>query len=88
MLSSKKKTEIIKKFQIHKDDSGSPEVQVALLTFQIKELIKHLKKHPKDYSSRRGLLGMVNQRKRLLNYLREREPQRYEKLIKKLGFKK
>jgi len=88
MLSSREKQEIIKKFQIHKDDSGSPEVQVALLTYQIKNLIKHLKTHPKDLHSRRGLLGMVNQRKRLLNYLKEREPKRYQALIKKLGLKK
>jgi len=88
MLTSKQKQEIIKKFRIHKDDSGSPEVQVALLTYQIKSLIRHLKKYPKDVHSRKGLLGMVNQRKRLLNYLKEREPKRYQSLIKKLGLKK
>jgi len=88
MLTSKQKQEIIKKFQIHKDDSGSPEVQIALLTYQIKNLIKHLKKYPKDLHSRRGLLGMVNQRKKLLNYLKEKEPKRYQSLIKKLGLKK
>ena len=88
MLTSKQKQEIIKKFQIHKDDSGSPEVQIALLTYQIKSLVKHLKKHPKDTHSRRGLLGMVNQRRRLLNYLKENEPERYQALIKKLSLKK
>jgi len=88
MLTSKQKQEIIKKFQIHKDDSGSPEVQIALLTYQIKNLVKHLKKHPKDIHSRRGPLGMVNQRRRLLNYLKENEPERYQALIKKLGLKK
>lgn len=82
------KLDIVKKYQSHKNDTGSTEVQVALLTEKIMELAKHLKKHAKDSDSRRGLLMMVGKRRRLLNYLRKNDPKKYEKLIKDLGLKK
>ncbi|AKM82318.1 TPA: 30S ribosomal protein S15 [Candidatus Berkelbacteria bacterium] len=82
------KVDLIKKYQTHKNDTGSTEVQVALLTEKIMELAKHLKKHAKDSDSRRGLLMMVGKRRRLLNYLKKGEPRKYEKLIKDLGLKK
>ena len=82
------KLDIVKKYQTHKNDTGSTEVQVALLTEKIMELAKHLKKHAKDSDSRRGLLMMVGKRRRLLNYLKKSDPKKYEKLIKDLGLKK
>ncbi|KKQ73968.1 MAG: 30S ribosomal protein S15 [Berkelbacteria bacterium GW2011_GWB1_38_5] len=82
------KVDLIKKYQTHKNDTGSTEVQVALLTEKILDLAKHLKKHAKDSDSRRGLLMMVGKRRRLLNYLKKDEPKKYEKLIKDLGLKK
>lgn len=82
------KIDLIKKYQSHKKDTGSTEVQVALLTEKILELAKHLKKHAKDSDSRRGLLMMVGKRRRLLNYLKKNELKKYEKLIKDLGLKK
>lgn len=85
MLKSSTKEKIIKTFSIHKSDTGSPEVQIALLTKQIDELVKHLKKNPKDFHSRRGLLGMVSKRRRLLAYLKEKFPTRFRKIEKKLG---
>jgi len=85
MLTVKQKENIIKKFAVHKSDTGSPEVQVALLTKEIEFLAKHLKQHPKDFHSRRGLLGMVSKRRRLLNYLKEESSRRYNKVAKKLG---
>jgi len=88
MLSKTKKDNVIKKFKTHKSDTGSPEVQIAVLSAEVEELSKHLKTHKKDESSRRGLLGKVNQRRRLLNYLKREDEARYEKLIKKLGLKK
>ena len=84
MLKSSTKEKIIKTFSIHKEDTGSPEVQIALLTKRIDELVKHLKKHPKDLHSRRGLLGMVSKRRKLLAYLKEKYPRRYSKITKKL----
>ncbi|MBI4160667.1 MAG: 30S ribosomal protein S15, partial [Candidatus Yanofskybacteria bacterium] len=72
----------------HEGDTGSAEVQVALFTEEIESLAKHLKKHSKDNSSRRGLLKMVSKRKRLLDYLKKEDEQRYSKLIKELGLKK
>jgi len=81
-------TDLVKKYQTHKKDTGSAEVQVVLLTGKIKELAKHLKKHAKDSDSRRGLLIMVGKRRRLLNYLKKIDPKIYEKLIKDLGLKK
>jgi len=85
MLTTKQKEKVIEEFAIHKKDTGSPEVQVALLTKEIKLLSKHLKKHPKDYHSRRGLLGMVSGRRRLLSYLKKESIRRYNKTVKKLG---
>lgn len=82
------KVDLIKKYQTHKDDTGSTEVQVALLTEKIMELAKHLRKHAKDSDSRRGLLMMVGKRRRLLNYLKKSNLKQYEKLIKDLGLKK
>ncbi len=82
------KQDLVKKYQSHKNDTGSTDVQVALLTQKIAELAKHLKKHNKDQDSRRGLLMMVGKRRRLLNYLKKNDPKKYEKLIKDLGLKK
>ncbi len=88
MLSSRKKQIIIKEYQVNKDDTGSAEIQIGILGRQINELIKHLKDHPKDNHSRRGLLKMVGKRKRLLSYLRKNKPRTYSSLVKKLGLKK
>jgi small subunit ribosomal protein S15 len=82
------KQDLVKKYQTHKNDTGSTDVQVALLTEKIAELAKHLKKHNKDQDSRRGLLMMVGKRRRLLNYLKKNEVKKYEKLIKDLGLKR
>lgn len=83
-LNKKKKEKIIKEFQRHKNDTGSSEVQIAIMTEEIKRLTDHLKKHPKDHSSRRGLLKMVARRKHLFNYLKRTEPKKYNTIIKKL----
>ena len=85
-LGDKKK--IIEDFAIKKGDTGSPEVQVALLTYKIRKLTEHLKNHRKDNHSRRGLLSMVSKRRRLLAYLKNKDEKRYKTLIKKLGLKK
>lgn len=83
-LNKKEKEKIIKKFKTHEIDTGSAEVQIALLTEEIKKLINHLKKHSKDHSSRRGLLKMVARRKRLLDYLKNSSLKNYNKLIKEI----
>jgi small subunit ribosomal protein S15 len=88
MLTSRKKQKIIKEYQIHEKDTGSNEVQVALLTKRINELIDHLKKHPKDHHSRRGLLKMVGKRRRFLEYLKKNNPKSYTAIVKNLGLKK
>ncbi len=88
MLKPTKKTKIIKEFKAHDTDTGSSEVQIAILTEEIAELAKHLKKHPKDNHSRRGLLGMVAKRKKLLDYLKSENERKYNKVIKKLGLKR
>ncbi len=88
MLPKKDKDAIIKKFQTHKDDTGSPEVQVAILTKEIEQVSEHLKVHKKDNHSRRGLLQMVGNRRRLLRYLKGEDEKRYEKLVEKLKLKK
>ena len=85
MLSKQKKQSLIKQYQVHEKDSGSAEVQIALLTKQIEALARHLKKHPKDHHSRRGLLLMVGKRRRFLNYLKRRNQKKYQALVKKLG---
>ncbi len=88
MITQEKKTEIIKKFQTKEGDTGSPEVQVAILTFRINDLNEHLKIHKKDHHSRRGLLKMVGQRRNLLNYLKNKDIERYRTLIGELGLRK
>lgn len=88
MLKTKKKQSVIEKNKIHEKDTGSPEVQVAILTEEISALAKHLKKHHKDNHSRRGLLKMVADRRALLSYLQKKDAKRYNALIKKLELKK
>ena len=88
MLDKKKKDLIIRKFQVHDKDSGSAEVQIAILSEEIKELTEHLKTHKKDFSSRRGLLRKVGQRRRLLRFLESDNLKSYENLVKKLKLKK
>lgn len=87
-LTTDKKQEVISKHKIHDNDTGSPEVQVAILTVRINTLTEHLKIHKGDHHSRRGLLMMVGQRRALLNYLRDRHFDRYRSLIEKLGLRK
>lgn len=87
-LTAEEKQKIIKKYAQTKDDTGSPEVQVALLTAQIKKLTAHLKGHKKDVHSRRGLLSMVSKRRRLLNYLLKKDELRYKNIIDKLKLSK
>lgn len=82
------KQEIIAKYKLHDSDTGSPEVQVAILTERINHLTEHLKVHKKDHHSRRGLLMMVGQRKGLLNYLMKKDINRYREIIAKLGLRK
>lgn len=84
-LSRDTKLEIIQKFAREKGDTGSPEVQIALLTSQIEQLVSHLKEHGKDIHSRRGLLSMVAKRRRLLSYLQKRDGERFEKVRTDLG---
>lgn len=88
MLKTTKKAKIIDEYKLHKSDTGSSDVQVAILTNQINDLAKHLKKHPKDNHSRRGLLKMVAQRRKLLDYLKGEDEKRYKKIIKKLKLKR
>jgi small subunit ribosomal protein S15 len=83
-----RKKELINNFKLHDTDTGSPEVQVALITERIHNLTEHLKVHKKDFASRRGLLMMVGQRARLLKYLQRTDKQRYQVLIKRLGIRK
>lgn len=87
-LLKERKKEIIETFKIHEKDTGSPEVQVALLTERINYLTEHLKKHTKDFHSRRGLLQIVNRRRSLLNYLKKIEFERYKNLIDRLSLRK
>lgn len=88
MLSKRKKENAIKEVKRHDVDTGSPEAQVGLLTRQIDELTKHLRKHKKDFHSRRGLLQMVADRRKHLRYLERKDKSAYESLIKKLGLKR
>jgi small subunit ribosomal protein S15 len=87
-LHAEQKLEIINKFNTHETDTGSPEVQIALLSERIGYLTEHFKTHKKDHHSRRGLLKLVGQRRRLLNYLREKNLERYRTLIQELGIRK
>ena len=88
MITSEKKSEIITEYKTKDGDTGSPEVQVAILTYRINDLNEHLKIHKKDHHSRRGLLKMVGQRRNLLNYLKEKDIERYRTLIARLGLRK
>ena len=87
-LAVEQKSQVISKYKIHKSDSGSPEVQVALLSRRISDLTEHLKTHEKDHHSERGLLTMVSRRRKLLNYLKDRSPERYKALIQSLGIRR
>ncbi|MBV8708989.1 MAG: 30S ribosomal protein S15 [Acidobacteriaceae bacterium] len=86
-LAAAQKSEIINKYKVHKSDSGSPEVQIALLSQNILHLTEHFKTHQKDHHSRRGLLTKVAQRRKLLKYLKDRSPERYQTLIQSLGIR-
>lgn len=87
-LSKEKKREIIENFRLHESDTGSPEVQIALLTERIRLLTEHFKKFPKDHHSRRGLLMLIGQRRGLLNYLRTKNIERYKRIIERLGLRR
>lgn len=87
-LTKEEKKKVIKKFAREEGDTGSPEVQIALLSAQIDKLSDHLKEHKKDVHSRRGLLSMIAKRRRLLNYLKNKDEERYKKLTKKLKLEK
>ena len=87
-VSAERKNEIIKEYATHDGDTGSPEVQVAILSERIVNLTEHLKSHKKDFHSRRGLLIMVGQRRRLLDYVKRKDASRYEGLIKRLGLRR
>jgi len=86
-ITPEKKQEIISKFARHDGDTGSPEVQIAILTERINNLTEHIKKHKKDLHSRRGLIGMVNKRRKLLNYLKRNNPDRYREILQILGIR-
>lgn len=87
-LAVENKSEVISKYRVHRSDSGSPEVQVALLSQRILQLTEHFKTHQKDHHSRRGLLTMVSRRRKLLKYLKDRSPERYKALIQSLGIRR
>ena len=88
MIDQTKKAEIINEYMTHEGDTGSPEVQIAILTYRINDLNEHLKIHKKDNHSRRGLLKMVGQRRNMLNYLKNKDVERYRSLIARLGLRK
>ena len=88
VLTAGAKKEVIEQFKIHETDTGSPEVQIALLTSRIKYLTGHFQLHKKDHHSRRGLLKLVGQRRRLLNYMKKKDADKYRDLIKDLGIRK
>ena len=87
-MDAEAKTAIIEKFRLHESDTGSPEVQIALLSHQINHLTEHLKIHKKDFHSRRGLLKMVGQRRGLLNYIKSKDIDRYRRIITELGLRR
>ena len=87
-LTKDRKSDIISSFQVHATDTGSPEVQIAILSKRIEDLTEHFNAHAKDHHSRRGLLKMVGTRRRLLDYLKDRNADRYRELIKRLGIRK
>ncbi len=88
VLTSKDKKDLIEQFKLHEDDTGSPEVQVGLLTHRISYLTEHLKVHKKDHHSRRGLLILVGRRRRLLNYVKNKDVKRYRTIIENLGIRR
>jgi len=87
-ITKERKQEVIQEFKRDPNDTGSPEVQIAILTTRINNLTEHMREHKKDYATRRGLLAMVSRRRRLLDYLRKVEPQRYLEIIGRLGIRK
>ena len=87
-LNAAKKAEIVKEYQVSEGDTGSPEVQIALLSANIEQLQGHFQSHKQDHHSRRGLIRMVNQRRKLLDYLKRKDSARYSELIKRLGLRK
>jgi small subunit ribosomal protein S15 len=87
-ITKERKTELIEEFKQNPEDTGSPEVQIAVLTTRINNLTEHMRKHKKDYSTRRGLLGMVSRRRRLLDYVRKINPDRYLDIIGRLNIRK
>ena len=87
-LDAQTKQTLIKEFQLHETDTGSPEVQIAILTNKITYLTEHLKQHPKDHHSRRGMLKMIGQRRSLLNYVKDKDIERYRKIISVLGIRR
>ncbi|HOG12361.1 MAG: 30S ribosomal protein S15 [Smithellaceae bacterium] len=88
MLTLEKRKALIDDYRLHEKDTGSPEVQIALLSARIEYLTEHFKTHQKDHHSRRGLLKLVGQRRRLLNYIKENDVERYRNIIKRLGLRK
>ncbi|HKE30977.1 MAG TPA: 30S ribosomal protein S15 [Candidatus Angelobacter sp.] len=88
MLAREQKTKVIHSFRTHESDTGSPEVQIAILSERIGDLTEHFKTHKKDHASRRGLLMMVSKRRRLLDYLKKYDTERYKSVIQKLGIRK
>ena len=88
MLAKQEKEKIVHDFELHDGDTGSPEVQIAILTKRINDLTDHLRTHKKDYSSRRGLLKMVGNRSALLKYVNKKDPRRYKEIITRLGLRK
>ncbi|HNV56025.1 MAG TPA: 30S ribosomal protein S15 [Smithellaceae bacterium] len=88
MLTLEKRKALIEDYRLHEKDTGSPEVQIALLSARIEYLTEHFKTHQKDHHSRRGLLKLVGQRRRLLNYIKEDDVERYRNIIKRLGLRK
>jgi len=86
-ITPEKKAELIKKYARHEGDTGSPEVQIAILTERIRNLTEHIKQNKKDLHSRRGLIGMVNKRRKLLKYLRRKDFERYQQIVKELNIR-
>jgi small subunit ribosomal protein S15 len=88
VLAKERKQHITKEFQLHEGDTGSSDVQIAILTERITDVTEHLKKHKKDHHSRRGLLRLVGRRRKLLDYLNEKNPERYKAILKKLNLRR
>ncbi|NQT84274.1 30S ribosomal protein S15 [bacterium] len=88
VLVKERKQQITKQFQLHEKDTGSSDVQIAILTERINDITEHMKKHKKDHHSRRGLLRLVGRRRKLLDYLNEKDPERYQAILKKLNLRR